>query len=115
MKKQKENIDTVHHKDGSAEVNVNIGSKKDQDEDKVNIQVDKDGNLFNPSGPSLSSESGMEIWTNKEGYISRLDGPAIVDKETSIEKYYINNVSMSKEEHATHPEVIKFNKLKNKQ
>lgn len=73
--------------------------------------------LHNENGPAIKRPNGTQVWY-LNGLVSRLDGPAYIytpSKESipTNELYYINGQLFSKENYWKHPDVIKYQYLKN--
>ena len=118
MKVNEENLEHKVDKDNVAYLHIKLADKKSSD-----IYVTTESILYRKNDkPSMISYTkdgkvDLEIWTNEKGETSRLSGPAVAvpdSKEKEDNAYFIDSVRMTKEDHAAHPQVIEFNKLKNK-
>jgi hypothetical protein len=52
--------------------------------------------------------TGNTYYYNSEGYIHRLDGPAVVVGKCGSVEYWIKNKRLSKEQFDSHPDVVKL-------
>lgn len=77
---------------------------------EVEIKVKNGTSIFAEDGTPSISHDGMEIYTNDQGTVHRIDGPAVIDHKKGLEKYFINAKAFTKEEFFMQPEVLNHRK-----
>lgn len=76
----------------------------------VTIMVKNGTSIYAEDGKPSIIHDGIEVYTNEDGTVHRVDGPAVIDAKTDLAKYFLNAKGFSKEEFFQQPEVLNARK-----